>query len=97
VLVTSGDGGEYCRYLAEDAQHYCRSPSWTILQTPLQHGRAFASVLDDVKATALYVEPLMLEYDAIKTFLLSPGSSGWRVVTTGDTPDGPWSVLVRRA
>jgi hypothetical protein len=95
VLVAAEDGTEMCNYLARTAEQRCRAPSWLDLRAKIASGRAVRDVLDDAKATAIYVSPSLAQDPVIATVLTRPATVGWRKVAGGTAPDGAWSILVR--
>jgi hypothetical protein len=95
VLVTSSYNSEICAYLAEIPNERCSSPAWPTLLAQLSNGLALRQVLDHAKATAIYADPLLQQDPRIAKFVASPRTPGWRRVSGGVAPDGPWSVLVR--
>jgi hypothetical protein len=95
VLITAGDGLDTCYYLAKIHDRYCTSPSWPMLQTQLGSGTSIQVVFNRVKATVIYVDPVLLSNPSIASLVAAPHAAGWRQVASGAGPDGPWHVLVR--
>jgi hypothetical protein len=95
VLVASQFNFEICAYMADSFDHDCTSPSWPMLQGQLAAGTPIRDVLNRIKATAIYADPVLLADLSIAKLVARPRAAGWRQVAGGSGPTGPWRILVR--
>ncbi len=94
VLVTDEDGTDICSYLAESFDRYCTGITWLSLRAQISSSASVGTVLKRAKATAIYVDPAMLNDPIIAGLLAAPQAAGWRQVAGGNGPEGPWRILI---
>lgn len=97
VLITSGYNYETCAYLAADFNRFCSSPALAALKAKLSAGQSLRKVLAEENATVLYADSSLHSDPSFSKLLASPASMGWRQLSAGTGPGGPWSVLIRAA
>jgi hypothetical protein len=97
VLITSGYNYETCAYLAADFNRLCNSPALAAVKARLSAGQSLRKALAEENATVLYADSSLHSDPAFAKLLASPASMGWRQVSAGTGPGGPWSVLIRAA
>jgi hypothetical protein len=95
VLVTADNYNEACNYLASSAEDECTGIDWFTLSAAVSAKTPLAQVLDRAGASVIYVSADMLSDPVAAGLLRAPGRDGWRVISAGSGPEGPWRILVR--
>jgi hypothetical protein len=96
VLATTGYSSEICNYVAqEEKATSCPSLLWASVQEAAARTGSFGEALNELKATVIYADDLMLRNPLAQTFFAFPGGDGWRVAASGQAGGRPWQVLLR--
>src|SRR5205807_4783646 len=95
ILISAGYGYELCGYMAASYDRYCQYVDWSAVQSQLAAGSSLRQVLVRDHVSVVYVDPVLGHDAAIAPLLANPAQSGFREVSAGASPTGPWAVLVR--
>jgi hypothetical protein len=94
VLVAGENYNVLCNYLAYSYQRMCSALYWPAVRSRVTSRISAGQVLDQLHATALYVEAGMLGDPIIAGLIAAPGAQGWQQVARGSGAGGPWRVLI---
>jgi hypothetical protein len=97
VLVVSQLNPDVCAYLAATDARYCTLVEWPALQAQLARGVPIRTVLNQVNATVIYAEAVLLANPSIAKLVAAPPAMGWRQIAGGSGSTGPWRILIRES
>lgn len=97
ILVANSNANILCNYLARDHFNECTGLAWQSLRVEVNATTSVADALSRAHARVIFADSGLLADPLFASFVATASTAGWRQLSQGSGPSGPWRVLVRRA